>query len=190
MYWTLGVSVAAWVIALVFGVTVGVLRTARIRGLERLCAGYVELFRNVPLLVQMFLWYFVVPEILPKALGDMIKSANPTWSTFWTAVICLGLFTSARIAEQIRAGITSLPVGQNMAGTALGLTRPQVYRYLLLPMTVRIIMPPLTSEALNLIKNSSVAFTIGLLEITGAARSMQEFSFQIFESFENGRDNV
>src|SRR3546814_4829239 len=107
------------------------------------------------------------------ALGDMIKSANPTWSTFWTAVICLGLFTSARIAEQIRAGITSLPVGQNMAGTALGLTRPQVYRYLLLPMNVRIIMPPLTSEAINLIQNSSVAFTIGLLEITGAARSMR-----------------
>jgi glutamate/aspartate transport system permease protein len=183
MYWTLGVSVLAWIIALVFGVIVGVFRTTNIGWLERLCAGYVELFRNVPLLVQMFLWYFVFPEVVPSALGDMIKAADPTWSTFWTAVVCLGLFTSARIAEQVRAGITSLPRGQNMAGTALGLTRPQVYRYLLLPMTVRIIMPPLTSEALNLIKNSSVAFTIGLLEITGAARSMQEFSFQIFESF-------
>jgi glutamate/aspartate transport system permease protein len=183
MYWTLGVSILAWIIALVFGVIVGVFRTTNIGWLERLCAGYVELFRNVPLLVQMFLWYFVFPEVVPSALGDMIKAADPTWSTFWTAVVCLGLFTSARIAEQVRAGITSLPRGQNMAGTALGLTRPQVYRYLLLPMTVRIIMPPLTSEALNLIKNSSVAFTIGLLEITGAARSMQEFSFQIFESF-------
>src|SRR3546814_16844263 len=87
------------------------------------------------------------------ALGDMIKSANPTWSTFWTAVICLGLFTSARIAEQIRAGITSLPVGQNLAGTERGLTRPQVQRYLSLPMTVRILMPPLTSQALHHIKN-------------------------------------
>lgn len=183
MYWTIGVSAIAWVIALAFGVMVGVLRTTRIQWVERLCAGYVELFRNIPLLVQMFLWYFVFPEVVPESLGTMIKTADPVWSTFWTATICLGLFTSSRIAEQVRAGITALPKGQNMAGTALGLTRPQVYRYLLLPMTVRIIMPPLTSEALNLIKNSSLAFTIGLLEITGAARSMQEFSFQIFESF-------
>lgn len=183
MYWTLGVSVLAWVIALVAGVVIGVLRTTRIAWVERVCAAYVELFRNVPLLVQMFLWYFVFPELVPKALGDMIKTADPVWSTFWTATICLGLFTSSRIAEQVRAGITALPTGQSMAATALGLTRPQMYRYVLLPMTVRIIMPPLTSEALNLIKNSSIAFTIGLLEITGAARSMQEFSFQIFESF-------
>jgi glutamate/aspartate transport system permease protein len=183
MYWTLGVSIVAWIIALVFGVAIGVLRTARVRGFEHFCAGWVELFRNVPLLVQMFLWYFVMPNVIPKSWGDMIKAADPVWSTFWTAVVCLGLFTSARIAEQIRAGITSLPKGQSMAGTALGLTRPQVYRYILLPMTMRIIMPPLTSEALNLMKNSSVAFTIGLLEITGAARSMQEFSFQVFEAF-------
>jgi glutamate/aspartate transport system permease protein len=183
LYWTLGVSVLAWIIALVVGVMVGVLRTTKIGWVERICTAYVELFRNVPLLVQMFLWYFVVPELMPASLGDIIKAADPTWSTFWTAIICLGLFTSSRVAEQVRAGINSLPRGQSMAGTALGLTRPQVYRFLLLPMTVRIIMPPLTSEALNLIKNSSVAFTIGLLEITGAARSMQEFTFQIFESF-------
>lgn len=183
MYWTLGVSVLAWGIALVVGVVVGVLRTIRVAWVERVCAAYVELFRNIPLLVQMFLWYFVFPEVVPKALGDMIKQADPVWSTFWTATVCLGLFTSSRIAEQVRAGVTALPSGQSMAATALGLTRPQMYRYVLLPMTVRIIMPPLTSEALNLIKNSSIAFTIGLLEITGAARSMQEFSFQIFESF-------
>jgi len=183
VYWTLGASAAAWVIALILGVAVGVLRTTRITWVERLCAAYVELFRNIPLLVQIFLWYFVMPEIVPEALGDLIKSADPTWSTFWTAVVALGLFTSARIAEQIRAGIESLPRGQDMAATALGLTRPQTYRYVLLPITARIIMPPLASEALNLIKNSSVAFTIGLLELTGAARAMQEFTFQIFESF-------
>ncbi|HEY9460875.1 MAG TPA: amino acid ABC transporter permease [Paralcaligenes sp.] len=183
LYWTVGVSILAWIIALVMGILVGVLRTSRISWLEKICAGYVELFRNIPILVQMFLWYFVFPEVVPKTLGDFIKSADPVWGTFWTAVICLGLFTSARIAEQIRAGVNSLPAGQPMAATALGLTRPQVYRYILLPVTMRIIMPPLTSEALNLIKNSSIAFTIGLLEITGAARSMQEFTFQIFESF-------
>lgn len=183
VYWTLGASAAAWIIALAFGVVVGVLRTSRIGWLQRLCAGYVELFRNVPLLVQIFLWYFVMPEVVPQALGDAIKAADPTWSTFWTAVVALGLFTSARIAEQVRAGIESLPSGQTMAATALGLSRPQVYRHVLLPLTARIIMPPLASEALNLIKNSSVAFTIGLLELTGAARAMQEFTFQIFESF-------
>lgn len=183
VYWTLGASAAAWIIALLFGVVVGVLRTTRIGWVKRFCAGYVELFRNIPLLVQIFLWYFVMPEIVPEALGTAIKSADPTWSTFWTAVVALGLFTSARIAEQVRAGIESLPRGQDMAATALGLKRSQVYRYVLLPITGRIIMPPLTSEALNLVKNSSVAFTIGLMELTGAARAMQEFTFQIFESF-------
>lgn len=183
VYWTLGVSVCAWTIALVLGVLVGVFNTTRIGWLERICSGYVELFRNIPLLVQLFLWYFVVPELIPASLGDMIKEADPTWSTFWTTVLALGLFTSSRVAEQIRAGIGSLPVGQTLAATAMGLTRPQVYRYVLLPMTGRIILPPLTSELLNLIKNSSLAFTIGLLEITGAARAMQEFTFQIFESF-------
>ncbi len=183
MYWTLGVSVVAWALALVTGFLVGVLNTTGIGWLERLCRAWVELFRNIPLLVQMFLWYFVVPEFLPQSWGDFIKQSDPVLSTFWTAVVCLGLFTSARVAEQVRAGIGALPQGQSMAATALGLNRWQVYRHVLLPATVRMIMPPLTSEALNLVKNSSVAFTIGLLEITGAARSMQEFSFQIFESF-------
>lgn len=182
-YWTIGLSILAWIIALVVGVLVGVARTLDNKWLQHICAGYVELFRNIPLLVQMFLWYFVFPNFLPQHLEDLVKNSDPTWSTFVTAVICLGLFTSARIAEQVRAGITSLPRGQRMAGRALGLKRSQVYRYVLLPMTMRIILPPLTSEALNLVKNSSLAFTIGLLEITGAARSMQEFSFQIFETF-------
>ncbi|MCB5362615.1 amino acid ABC transporter permease [Pusillimonas sp. CC-YST705] len=183
LYWTLGVSVAAWWLALALGVVVGVLRVGGGPWMARVCAGYVELFRNIPLLVQMFLWYFVFPEVTPAALGDAIKSMDPLWSTFWTAVVCLGLFTSARIAEQVRTGIQSIPVGLHMAATALGLTRWQAYRHVLLPIAGRITLPPLTSEALNLIKNSSIAFTIGLMEITGAARAMQEFSFQIFESF-------
>jgi glutamate/aspartate transport system permease protein len=90
---------------------------------------------------------------------------------------------SARVAEQLRAGIGSLPRGQQMAATALGLTTAQAYRHVLLPMAFRIIMPPLTSEFLNTIKNTSVAITIGLVELTAEARSMQEFSFQVFEAF-------
>ena len=163
------------------GSLIGVIRTTPIRPLVWLGDAWVELFRNVPLLVQMFLWFFVMPELLPKALGTAVKQMPN--ASFWTAVICLGLFTSSRVAEQVRAGIQSLPRGQLMAGTAMGLTLPQTYRYVLLPMAFRIILPPLTSEFLNIIKNSAVALTIGLLELTAAARSIQEFSFQVFEAF-------
>ncbi len=181
--WTLVTALSAWVIALVIGATIGTLRTTPIRWVVRLGNAYVEIFRNVPLLVQMFLWFFVLPEFLPRGLGDAVKQMPPPWGSFLPAVLCLGIYTSVRVAEQVRAGIQSLPRGQLMASTALGLTLPQSYRHVLLPMSFRIIMPPLTSEFLNIIKNSSVALTIGLLELTGRARSMQEFSFKVFEAF-------
>src|SRR6185503_12176213 len=144
------------------GSVVGVLRTTPMPWVVRAGNAYVEIFRNIPLLVQMFLWFFVVPELLPKELGDAIKQMPPPWGSYLPAVLCLGLYTSVRIAEQVRAGIQSLPRGQLMAGTALGLTLPQAYRYVLLPMAYRIVLPPLTSETMNLIKNTSVALTIGL----------------------------
>src|SRR5687768_2016794 len=181
--WTLATALAAWVIALLLGSIVGTLRTTPYKWIVRLGNGYVELFRNIPLIVQMFLWFFVVPELLPTALGDWIKQVPPPWGSYIPAVLCLGLFTSVRVAEQVKAGIQSLSRGQGMAGTALGLTLGQTYRFVLLPMAFRIIMPPLTSEFMNVIKNSSVALTIGLLELTGRARAMQEFSFRVFEAF-------
>jgi len=133
--------------------------------------------------VQMFLWFFVLPEFLPERLGNAMKQMPPPWASYVPAVLCLGFFTAARVSEQVRAGIQSLPRGQRFAATAIGLTQPQVYRYILLPMGFRIILPPLTSEFMNVIKNSSVALTIGLVELTAAARAMQEFSFQVFEAF-------
>ena len=181
--WTLSTALCAWVIALALGALVGTLRTAPVRWLERACGAYVEIFRNIPLLVQMFLWFFVLPELLPEQWGDAVKQMAPPWASFVPAVLCLGIYTSVRVAEQVRAGIQSLPRGQTLAGTALGLTRAQTYRHVILPMTFRIILPPLTSEFLNCIKNSSVALTIGLLELTGRARAMQEFTFQVFEAF-------
>ncbi|HYC45782.1 MAG TPA: amino acid ABC transporter permease [Burkholderiales bacterium] len=181
--WTLVTALAAWLIALAIGSLVGTLRTTPMKWVVRLGNAYVELFRNVPLLVQMFLWFFVVPELLPKDLGDTVKQMPPPWGSYLPAVLCLGLYTSVRVAEQVRAGIQSLPRGQMMAATALGLTGPQAYRFVVLPMAFRIILPPLTSEFLNVIKNSSVALTIGLLELTGRARAMQEFSFKVFEAF-------
>ena len=181
--WTLATALCAWAIALVVGALVGTLRTTRSRWAARLCAAYVEVFRNVPLLVQMFLWFFVLPELLPESWGDAIKQTPPPWASFYPAVLCLGFYTSVRIAEQVRAGIHSLPRGQMMAATALGLRPAQAYGSVILPQTFRIILPPLTSEFLNCIKNSSVALTIGLLELTGRARAMQEFTFQVFEAF-------
>ena len=179
--WTLATALAAWIIALVLGMVVGVIRTTPLPWLRRLGDAWVEVFRNIPLLVQMFLWFFVVPELLPVSVGTWLKQLPR--SAFYTAVVCLGLYTSARVAEQVRAGIQSLNRGQGMAGVALGLTLPQTYRFVLLPMALRIVMPPLTSEFLNVIKNSAVALTIGLVELTASARSIQEFSFQVFEAF-------
>ena len=183
LMWTLATALSAWVIALVLGSILGVIRTAPRKWAAAIGNGYVELFRNIPLLLQMFLWFFVMPELLPGRLGDAVKQMPPPWASFVPAVLCLGFFTAARVAEQVRAGIQALPRGQRMAGTALGLTLPQTYRYVLLPMAFRVILPPLTSEFLNIIKNSSVALTIGVVELTAAARTMQEFSFQVFEAF-------
>jgi glutamate/aspartate transport system permease protein len=181
--WSLATALLAWAIALTLGAVVGTLRTTPHQWVVRLGNAYVELFRNIPLLVQMFLWYFVLPEILPAAFGDALKQMPPPWGSYWPAVLCLGFYTSARVAEQVRAGIQSLPRGQGMAGTALGLTLPQAYRHVLLPQAFRIVLPPLTSEFMNIIKNSSVALTISLLELTARAHAMREFTFQTFEAF-------
>jgi glutamate/aspartate transport system permease protein len=181
--WSIVTALCAWVIALLIGSIVGTLRTTNNPWVVRLGNGYVEIFRNVPLIVQMFLWFFVFPELLPKGMGDAIKQMAPPWSAFIPAVLCLGIFTSVRVAEQVRAGINSLPRGQRMAGTAMGLTPTQTYVHVILPQAFRIILPPLTSEFMNVIKNSSVALTIGLMELTGRARAMQEFTFQVFEAF-------
>jgi glutamate/aspartate transport system permease protein len=170
-----------WTLALAIGILVGTMRTTPIRWVVMLGNGFTELFRNIPLLVQMFLWFFVVPELLPTAVGDWVKQLPN--ASFWTAVAALALFTSARVAEQVRAGIQSLPSGQMAAGVALGMTLPQTYRHVVLPAALRVVLPPLTSEFLNIIKNSSVALTIGLMELTARTRAMQEFSFQVFEAF-------
>ncbi|MBR0797042.1 amino acid ABC transporter permease [Bradyrhizobium jicamae] len=178
---TLKTSLLAWIIALISGCVIGVMRTLPSRTASWIGFGYVEFFRNMPLLVQLFLWFFVLPELLPKSAGLWLKQLPN--APFWTAAIGIGFFMSARVAVQLQAGISSLPRGQKQAATALGLTTMQTYRYVLLPMAFRIILPPLTSEFLNTIKNTAVAITIGLVELTGEARSMQEFSFQVFEAF-------
>ena len=179
--WTVATGICAWIIALAIGSMVGIARTLPSKAAERVGLAYVEFFRNIPLVVQLFLGYFVLPELVPTIWGQWLKQLQ--YAPFYTAVIVIGLYMSARVAEQVRAGINSLPRGQRQAALAIGLTLTQSYRYVLLPMAYRVILPPLTSEFLNTLKNTSVALTIGLLELTSRARAMQEFSFQVFEAF-------
>ncbi len=180
--WTIAVSAAAWLIAFCLGSVVGIMRTTHVRILRAFATCYVELFRNIPLLVQMFLWYFVLPELLPEEAGMWVKRELPL-PEFSTAVVCLGLYTASRVAEQVRAGIESIGTGQRNAALAMGLTETQVYRYVLLPVGYRIIIPPLTSEFLTIFKNSSLALTIGVLELTAQTRQIEEYTFQGFEAF-------
>lgn len=181
--WTVTLSLSSWMIALVVGSIIGVLRTVPNRWLSLIAATYVEVFRNIPLLVQLFIWYFVLPELLPPTMGDALKQMNPLAQQFFSAMLCLGLFTAARVAEQVRSGINSLPRGQKNAGLAMGFTLPQVYRHVLLPMAYRIIVPPLTSEFLNIFKNSAVATTIGLIELSRQAQQLVDFTAQPYEAF-------
>jgi glutamate/aspartate transport system permease protein len=181
--WTLGLALGAWIIALVVGTAVGVARTLTGVLLPRLGRIYVETFRNIPLLVQMFFWYFVLPELLPERIGMAIKQMDPPWGSFVPALICLGLFTAARIAEQVRAGLEALPRGQTEAALALGFSSAGMYGLILLPQAFRIILPTLTNEFMTIFKNTSVALTIGLVELTATARQISETTFRTFEAF-------
>ncbi len=180
--WTCAVSILAWGIALALGSVIGVMRTIPHPVPRAIGTAYVELFRNIPLLVQLFLWYFVVPEVLPRDAGMFLKRGLPM-PEFWTAVICLGCYTGARVAEQVRSGIGAIRAGQRQAALAIGLTQFQVYRHILIPIAYRIIIPPLTNDFLGVFKNSSLALTIGVIELTARSRSIEEFTFQGFEAF-------
>ncbi len=164
--WTISVSFVGLLIALVVGSAVGIMRTLPDSPwLTRIGNVWVELFRNIPLLVQIFLWYHVIPALIPPA-----RDVSP----FVLVVLALGFFTSARIAEQVRSGIQTLPRGQRYAGMAVGFTTWQYYRYVILPMAYRIIIPPLTSETMNIFKNSSVAFAVSIPELTQFAMQAGE----------------
>jgi glutamate/aspartate transport system permease protein len=180
---TLWLSMASWVIALLWGSVMGVFRTFPNRVLYGIATVYVEVFRNIPLLVQLFIWYFVMPELAPPALGDWYKQLDPVTAMFVASTLCLGFFTGARICEQVRAGIESLSRGQKAAGLALGFSLRQTYNHVLLPMAFRIILPPMASEMVNLVKNSAVASTIGLLEAAAMSRQLVDYTARAYESF-------
>ncbi len=181
--WTLVISLASWIVALALGIALGVGRTLPSRWVRWPVTVYVHCFRNTPLLVQLFLWYFVLPELLPQAWGNAVKQMDSTLSQLLTVLLCLTLYTAAKAAEQVRTGIESVAAGQRQAGTALGLTTLGLYQHVLLPQALRIVIPPLTSDFMNVFKNSAVALTIGLMELTGMSRQISEFSAHPFEAF-------
>jgi len=181
--WTVTISLLSWFLALGIGTAAGVARTLRNPAVRWTATVYVHCFRNTPVLVQLFIWYFVVPELLPAKWGDAVKQMNPALNQFLTVVVCLTLYTAAKAAEQVRAGIESVPASQTHAALAMGLTTAGVYRHVLLPQAFRIVLPPMTSDFLNVFKNSAVAMTIGLMELTGQTRQLSEFSAQPFEAF-------
>ena len=161
--WTVALMLTSFALALVLGIIVGTLRTSQNKFLSTICEVWIETFRNIPLIVQIFVWFFVVPEFIPW-YKDWMNTVDPVYSQFLTAFICMGFFTSSRVAEQVRAGIASVPKGLPNAAKALGFT-------------------PLTSEAMNLVKNTTVALTIGLPELTMRANEMGENTFQFFAAY-------
>ena len=180
MTFTLTLTAMAMSGGIVFGTLLAMMRLSSYRLLNVPAAAYVNLMRSVPLVLVIFWFYFLVPYIGAWAVG----AKEPIQvGAFWSSVITFTLFEAAYYAEIMRAGIQSVPRGQVSAGQALGLNYWQHMGYIVLPQAFRIVMPPLTSEFMNIIKNSSVALTIGLVELTARARSMQEFTFQVFEAF-------
>jgi glutamate/aspartate transport system permease protein len=178
---TVLISLAAWAIAVTIGLVLGVLGSLPGR-VKWLLTAYVSVFRNVPLLVQLFIWFFVVPEFLPSDAGRWLKR-DLQMPELWTAIAALGLFTASRVAVQVRSGIAALPRGQQLAAFASGMSLTQAYRFILLPQAMRLVLPPLTSEFLTVFKNSALALTIGVFEMTAQSRQIESYTFNGFEAF-------
>jgi len=180
---TLELSALAWLLAVALGILAGALRTVRLPPLRWAATFYVEFFRNVPLLVWMFFWYFGVPPLLPRGVQDWIFNHG---AEFWAGMLALGVYHGARISEVIRSGIQSIPRTQFEASVAIGLTTFQAYRLIILPVALRLIVPPATNESLNLLKNSSVALTISVAELTFQTRQIETYTAKAIEALTAG----
>jgi len=180
---TLELSALAWLLAVVLGIVSGAFRTVTFRPLRALATFYVEFFRNVPLLVWMFFWYFAVPPFLPGLIREWMFDHG---LEFWAGVLALGVYSGARFSEVLRSGIQSIPKTQMEAAVASGLTTFQAYRYVILPVALRLIIPPGTNESLNLLKNSSVALTISVAELTFQTRQIETYTAKAIEALTAG----
>lgn len=186
MKWHFVVFFGALILALILGSLLGVLRTTPNKWLSRLGNAYVELFRNVPLVIQYFFWLLVFPNFLPSTFSpDSNADVSGLWyrqvaaaSPWVMGILGLGMYHAARVSEQVRAGIQTVSTGQWNAGFALGLSRAQIYRYTILPQAFRIVWPTLTSEVMNLFKNASVAFVVSVANFYAQTKSMIELTSQ------------
>ena len=170
---TLELSALAWLLAVALGILAGALRTVPFRPLRAIATFYVEFFRNVPLLVWMFFWYFGVPPLLPRPVQEWLFNHG---AEFWAGMFALGVYHGARFSEVIRSGIQSIPKTQFEAAISTGLTVLQAYRLIVIPIALRLIVPPATNESLNLLKNSSVALTISVAELTFQTRQIETYT--------------
>ncbi|KAA8731878.1 amino acid ABC transporter permease [Acinetobacter qingfengensis] len=182
--WLCLIAVVAWTIALVLGSLLGILRTLPNKTARTIGTTYVTIFRNIPLLIQLFIWFYVAPNFLPEPIKSWwMNDLSAGTTAFLSASIGLGLFTAARVCEQVRTGIEALPVGQKNAGYALGFTTSQLYRYVVLPQSFRTILPPLSSELTNCVKNTSIASLVGVAEIISQMKTISEYTQNTIEIY-------
>ena len=182
--WLLVIAIVAWSIAFVLGSLLGIMRTLPNKTARAIGTAYVTIFRNVPLLIQLFVWFYVAPNFLPAGLKDWwVNDLSASTSALISASIGLGLFTAARVCEQVRTGIEALPTGQVNAGYALGFSTAQLYRYIILPQSFRTILPPLSSELTNCVKNTSVASLVGVAEIISQMKTISEYTQNTIEIY-------
>jgi polar amino acid transport system permease protein len=177
---TIQLSAISIALSFLLGLVIAVMRMSRVRPVRWFALGYLEFFRNTPLLVQIFFWYFGSYKILPQSVNDWLVSTN---FEFAAAVIALTIYTSAFIAEDIRSGVLSIPKEQMEAARSSGFSYIRSMRYIILPQAVRITVPPLINQFLNVVKNSSLAMTIGVAELTYQARQVESYTFKGFEAF-------
>jgi len=177
---TFELSLVSIVFAFLLGLIIAVMRMSNVRPVRWFAHGYLEFFRNTPLLVQIFFWYFGSYKILPTAVNDWLNTMNIEFSA---AVIALSIYTSAFIAEDIRSGVRSIPKELMEAARSSGFSYLRSMRHIILPQAVRLTIPPLINQFLNLMKNSSLAMTIGVVELTYQARQVESYTFKGFEAF-------
>ncbi|XPV76928.1 MAG: amino acid ABC transporter permease [Desulfovibrio sp.] len=176
---TIEISLISSAIALALGITFGLGRLSKFKPVKWFADSYVEFFRNTPLLVQLFFWYFALPMGLSEGARDLLFENN---FEFWSATVGLSMYTGAFMAEIIRAGIQSIPKGLLEAAYSSGLTYFQVLRRIILPLAFRSIIPPLGSEFLNNMKNSSLAMVVGVAELCWQAQNVEALTFKGFEA--------
>ncbi|WP_343584361.1 amino acid ABC transporter permease [Herbaspirillum sp.] len=170
----------AWICAFALAVILVALRALAFAPLEWLIAAYVNYHRNVPGLVQIFVWYFGIPELLPAAVTGFINDHN---GEFIFALIALALNAAAYMSEDLRSGLRSVASTQMEAARALGLSYLQAMRDVLLPQAIRVSVPPLVNQSLSLFKSTSLAMAIGVAEMTYASRQIENETYRTFETF-------